>query len=147
MEIYEGKLERISSGTSTSDMTTYTLVEIGDEVVKNLVLNNKLDSFLRDGVNTSQPTKLWTISMPFRKRGLIAVQIGEGKKYVAPPFSFFTSFFFTVLFSLMAWGCFTLKGMGMVAWVIGGLLLAEVLWFFVMPVVGYFNSPRDGIRL
>lgn len=47
----------------------------------------------------------------------------------------------------MAWGCFIMKGMGMVAWVIRGLLLAEVAWFFVMLVVGYFNSPRDGIRL
>lgn len=124
-----------------------TIVEIGDQVVTNIIVNRKLDNFMRDEVNTSQRTKLWTISMPFRKRRLVAVQVGEGKKYISPPFSFFTSFFFTVLFSLMAWGCFTLKGMSMVTWMIGRLLLAEVIWFFVMPVIGYFNSPRDGIRL
>ncbi len=44
-----------------------TIVEIGDQVVTNIIVNRKLDSFLRDGVNTSQRTKLWTISMPFRK--------------------------------------------------------------------------------
>lgn len=83
-----------------------------------------LIGFLGDGLRTSQPIKLWTIRMPFRKKGLIALQIGVGKKYISPPFSFFTMFFFGLVFSLIALGCFSMKGTAF--WVVGGLLLLGV---------------------
>jgi hypothetical protein len=144
MKIYEGQLRRIVAGAVSSDTTTFTAVEIGNEVLKNLVVNRKLESFLGDGLNSSQPITLWTIWIPLRKNGLVALQVGDRKKYISPPFSLLTMIFFTLFFSLMACACFSMNGT--VYWLMGGLLLA-VVWLLIMPMMGYLNVPKDGIDL
>jgi hypothetical protein len=87
MAFYEGRLKRLGSSENRGNFTIYSLIEIGDDVLTKVTVSNKLDTFLRDGLQTSEPVKLWTIKNSLTCKGLAAVQIANGKKYISRPFS------------------------------------------------------------
>ena len=87
MAFYEGRLKRLGNSDNRGSFTIYSLIEIGDEVLTKVTVSNKLDTFLRDGLATSEPVKIWTIKNSLTCKGLAAVQVANGKKYVSRPFS------------------------------------------------------------
>jgi len=143
MQVYEGRLKKLGVAQAGTGQKKYSLIEIGDNVVQNVVVGNKLDNFLDDGLQTIEPTKLWTIPMGIMGTGLVAVQVESGKKYVSAPFSFSGVFFvfgLTALFGLIA----IFSGMGKGVPYMGALLLAFSGWTFYRTIFQYLAIPKDG---
>lgn len=113
--------------------------------MRNLVVNNRLNRFLYGRLNTGTPIKLWIIDIPFRKKGLAALQVDEGKKYAAAPFSFFTITFLGLILSAAAFSLLFANSYFLVG--IGSLVAAEVIWLVVLPLADYCHCRRDGVRM
>lgn len=145
MRIYQGQVKQHGIAVSGRDRTVYSSVAIGDHILENLVVNSRLDSFLVDGFQTCRSVKLWTIDMPFRRHGLIALQIAMRRKYISPPFSLYTAFLSGLSFTLLA--IRFLVASGPAFWILGVIMLAGAVWFSFLPVAGYLSGPRDGIRV
>jgi len=76
VRIYEGKLDSISSGQSENGaITTYGLIEIGDDAPSNVKVINGLDGKLRSSVG--KEVKMWV-----EKKGVLLGLETEGKTYL-----------------------------------------------------------------
>lgn len=146
MQLYEGRLKKLGTAQAGTGQKKYSLIEIGDSIVQNVVVNNKLDNFLDDGLQTTESAKLWTIPMGIMGTGLVAVEVEGGKKYIAAPFSFFAIFFvfgITALFGIIA----IFSGMNKGIPYIGALLLALSCWTFYRTIFQYVAIRKDGATI
>ena len=76
MEIFEGDLRKLGKATVTQTLTKYSLIQIGNQVVSDVSVSNKLDNYLTDGLNTQASTKLW-----ISRKEILGVQVADGQRY------------------------------------------------------------------
>ena len=87
MKLVEGTLSRLGESTVNmkNEYVKYSLIQIGNEIITNVVVDRKLNNFLNDGLNTTAPTRLWFLG----KKTIMAVQIGNGMRFYGKVNPFF----------------------------------------------------------
>lgn len=150
MNIYEGRLKKLGVAQMQSDQRKYSLIEVGDDIVQNIWVSHKLNAFLDDGLNTSQPTKLWVLKMGLAGKGLAGVQVAGGKTYFSAPFSYGAVIFFLLMLLVPGIACIFnglfAKDMGMGFFYLGVVLVA-MAYFPVKMVLTYRGIPKDGAKV
>lgn len=90
MKLVEGTLKRL--GESTVNMKNqyvkYSLIQIGDQTLTNVMVDTKLNNFLNDGLETTASTKLWFLD---GHKVIMGVQVGDSSRYYGKinPFFYF----------------------------------------------------------
>lgn len=74
---YSGPLTMIGNGQRSGKLTMYTLVEIGDSVVKELLVDTALDNFLSRAIKQDGDTILY-----LQGNVLIGLELPDGKIYI-----------------------------------------------------------------
>lgn len=98
MKYVEGPLVKLGNATVSQVATRYSLIQVGKEVITNVGITNKLDNYLRDGLKTTEPTKLW-----ISRSEILAVQVANDERYYAKvPGSVYMSVFLLAFVSLIA---------------------------------------------
>ena len=98
MEIVEGDLRKLGKATVNQKITKYSLIQIGNQIISDASVSNKLDNYLTDGLKTTQPTKLW-----ISRNEILAVQVAGGQRYYSKtPGNIYFSVFLLAFVSLIA---------------------------------------------
>ncbi|MBW8719700.1 MAG: hypothetical protein JF629_28750, partial [Variovorax paradoxus] len=58
MKLIEGRLTRLGESTVNmkNEVVKYSLIQIGDKTLTNVMIDRKLNNFLQDGVETEKAT-------------------------------------------------------------------------------------------
>ena len=80
MKMIEGQLKRLGESTTDTriEIVKYSLIQIGDQIITNVIIDRKLNNFLNDGLRTDQPTKLWFLQ---GGKAIMGVQVGNETRY------------------------------------------------------------------
>ena len=80
MKLLEGQISRLGSNVVrlNQGFRSYSMVQIGDKTLTDVLIDEKLNNFLEDGIATSTHTKLW-----FMRGGkvIMALQVGNQPRY------------------------------------------------------------------
>jgi len=97
MKLIEGRLKRLGESTTNlkTEVTKYSLIQIGDQTLTNVMVDRKLENFLQDGLQTEEPTKLWFLS---GQKIIMGVQAGNDTRYYGTVNPFF---YFALLFNIV----------------------------------------------
>lgn len=74
MEKISGRLEMLGSSTTQSGTTTYSVLEIGDHVLKGIRVSSALDNFLQRGLGS-------TLDIWVNNNTLWGLKFNDGKAY------------------------------------------------------------------
>lgn len=108
-------------------------MEIGDDVRTDVLVDQKLDNILQDGLKTPAPTTLWLIN---RGRVIMAVQVADGPRYYGKVNPFFYAA--TLVFiGVTLWSFSVHWGFGLAMTLITG-------WKFVWQLVDYHEVAAEG---
>lgn len=129
----QGQLRMLGSSTAHGELIKYSVIQVGDVILTDIMINKKLDNFLRPGLATSANTKLWLLD----QKTVMAVQIGAGQRAysrISPAFLAATVFCLGLAcaaYSLNPWfGLFSAIVFGWMQW---------------RPIVMYFSRiPGEG---
>jgi len=63
MKLIEGRLKRLGESTVNmkNEVVKYSLIQIGDKTLTNVMIDRKLNNFLQDGVETEKATRLFNV--------------------------------------------------------------------------------------
>lgn len=80
MKLVEGQITRL--GTSVVRMNqgyrSYSMIQIGDKTLTDVLVDEKLNNFLEDGIAPNTDTKLWFLH---GGKIIMAVQVGNQPRY------------------------------------------------------------------
>lgn len=113
MKLIEGRLKRLGESTTNlkTEVTKYSLIQIGDQTLTNVMVDRKLENFLQDGLQTEEPTKLWFLS---GQKIIMGVQAGNDTRYYGTVNPFF---YFALLFNIgLACAWFAMHWAAGLAW-------------------------------
>lgn len=91
MKTVEGVITMLGNATirsgAVNSFTTYSIVEIGGVILKNVVVNNKLDNFIERALKGAEPVRLSLMKPSVVHTAIAAIEFADGKRYVSKPFS------------------------------------------------------------
>lgn len=139
MAVYEGRLKRLGAGSVRQNLKNgyvlYSTLEIGDEVLTDVLISTKLDTFLSDGLQTADPTKISVIRQGWgTTKAIASVQVGNGKKYKFKPFSI-SGIIFLWVFALLFLAISVINGLKFFSLIFLIIVLLPVTW-----IVQYIKS-------
>lgn len=76
MSTYQGEITSLGNSVTKNAITTYTIIEIGDQVIQKIKVPNSLDNFLVKSLQQGGTTKLY-----INGSMLVGVTLGNGKSY------------------------------------------------------------------
>ncbi|WPH13395.1 hypothetical protein [Variovorax paradoxus] len=115
MKLIEGRLKRLGESTVNmkNEVVKYSLIQIGDKTLTNVMIDRKLNNFLQDGVETEKATRLWFLN---GGKIVMGVQVGDDTRYYGTINPFF---YFAMLFNIVFTGIvFTYQPLGALAWAV-----------------------------
>lgn len=143
MGVVEGQLKKLGNAAIRNDRTRYSLIEIGDQIITNVLVSNKLDNFLSDGLKTDAPTKLWIFSLGFGNKGLAALQVGGGTRYISSPLLTGLYIFQIILSSIFAFFGFAAGDF----WIWSGVAFVFLALLNALPIARFWLISGSGIKL
>ncbi len=80
MKFVEGALKRLGDSTVNvkNEYVKYSLIQLGEQIFTDVMIDRKLNNFLQDGLQTTDPTKLWLLN---GNKVIMAVQVGNATRY------------------------------------------------------------------
>ena len=76
MSTYQGELTSLGNSVIRNTVTTYSIIEIGDQVIQKIKVPNSLDNFLVKSLKQGGTTKLYLSGSL-----LVGVTLSDGKSY------------------------------------------------------------------
>lgn len=84
MQVIEGKLTQLGNSILNSTETTYSIVEIDNQVLTKVICKNSLANFLESALHQEGITKLYIHSI-WKTKYIVGVDLPDGKKYAVKP--------------------------------------------------------------
>ena len=135
MNLIEGKLKRLGESTVNmkNEWVKYSLIQIGDKTITNVMVDRKLNNFLQDGIDAPESTKLWMLSS---NKIVMGVQVGTDTRYYGTINPFF--YFAMVVHFALSLAAFNLH------WGAGVFMLVIGWWFYLRKLVDVFRIAGVG---
>ena len=102
MKFVEGALKRLGDSTVNvkNEYVKYSLIQLGEQTFTDVMIDRKLNNFLQDGLQTTDPTKLWFLN---GNKVIMAVQVGKATRYYGKVNPFFYAA--AIIYLAIAVGC------------------------------------------
>lgn len=135
MKLIEGKLKRLDESTVNmkNEWVKYSLIQIGDETITNVMVDRKLNNFLQDGIDSPEFTKLWMLSS---NKIVMGVQVGTDTRYYGTINRFF--YVATFIHFALSLAAFNLH------WGVGVFMLAFGWWHYGRKLMDCFRIAGVG---
>lgn len=135
MKKVTGALKRLGQASLGPTYNVYSMIEIGDQILSNVKIPNKLDGILNEGLRTKSPT---TLSLMAGKI-IMAVQIEGQDRYIAK----FNWGVWGFAFLVMLISVFSLYSLSK-NWMVGAVGLAVLYWVIARPTIDYLRIAGEG---
>lgn len=76
MKIYKGQIKMLGKSSNEKKHSTYSIIEIGDNILKNIVVSDELDNFLSRSLNSKGESTLY-----LNYKALVGIKSPDGKLY------------------------------------------------------------------
>lgn len=135
MKKVTGALKRLGQASLGPTYNVYSMIEIGDQILSNVKIPNKLDGILNEGLRTKSPT---TLSLMAGKI-IMAVQIEGQDRYIAK----FNWGVWSFAFLVMLISVFSLYSLSK-NWMVGVAGLVVLYWVIARPTIDYLKIASEG---